>query len=39
MEYYHLQRISSGVELLVTFQFMQFILLSLIVIYLYMRRK
>ena len=39
MEYYHLQRISSGVELLVIFQYMQFILLSLIVIYLYTRRK
>lgn len=38
MEYYHLQRISSGVEILVVFQYMQFILLSLIV-YIFMRRK
>lgn len=38
MEYYHLQRISSGVELLAGLQFIQIILLCLIV-YIYMRRK
>ena len=37
-EYYHLQRISSGVEILVVLQFIQIILFCLIV-YIYMRRK
>jgi hypothetical protein len=38
MEYYHLQRISSGVELIAGLQFIQIIILCLIV-YICMRRK